>query len=257
MIQKSHRSAKTVDAAVGYQDPKSGQKFISMINQTIYIDGFINHLLCPLQCHLNVVQISEFPKFLGNNPSETTHALDLVDPFDALYSLIIRLQLTGVTSYFDVYSPSVAKYENNDIPKTYLTAEEPPWDPSMNEYSERETNMLDHQGHISIPATAARGSVFVMQFSHTHWLTMLLMLWIMTILQLHLQPRFRKPSVEPIVLAKRWGITPEKAQKTIQATSQRGIMTILYPSLSRRFRIFGRNLRYCLLASCIFRHDVC
>ena len=203
------------------------------------------------------MQISEVPKFLIENRNDATHAIELVGPFNATHLLIILLHLSWVTSYFDVDSPIIADYENVDIPKIHLTAEEPPWDPSMNEYSERETNMLDHQGHISIPATAARGSVFVMQFSHTHWLTMLLMLWIMTILQLHLQPRFRKPSVEPIVLAKRWGITPEKAQKTIQATSQRGIMTILYPSLSRRFRIFGRNLRYCLLASCIFRHDVC
>ena len=35
----------------------------------------------------------------------------------------------------------------------------------------------------------------------------------------------RKPLVEPIVLAKRWGITPEKAKKTIKATTQRGIRT--------------------------------
>ena len=41
-----------------------------------------------------------------------------------------------------------------------------------------------------------------------------------------------KPSLNPIVLAKRWGINPEKAQKTIQATMQRGIMTIFHPSLS-------------------------
>ena len=39
-----HRSAKTVDATVGYQDPQSGQKFILMINQAIHIDGLVNHL---------------------------------------------------------------------------------------------------------------------------------------------------------------------------------------------------------------------
>ena len=60
-----------------------------------------------------------------------------------------------------MYPPSEAEYENEDIPKIHLTAEEPPWDPSTNEYSERETQMLDHQGQISIPATAARGPVFV------------------------------------------------------------------------------------------------
>ena len=43
-----HRSAKTVDATVGYQDLQSGQKFILMISQTIQIYGLVNHLLCPI-----------------------------------------------------------------------------------------------------------------------------------------------------------------------------------------------------------------
>ena len=43
-----HRSAKTVDTAVGHQDPQSGHKFIIMINQAICIDGLENHLLCPI-----------------------------------------------------------------------------------------------------------------------------------------------------------------------------------------------------------------
>ena len=33
----SHRSAKTVEIAVGYQDPQSGQKCILMIQQSIFI----------------------------------------------------------------------------------------------------------------------------------------------------------------------------------------------------------------------------
>ena len=40
-------------------------------------------------------------------------------------------------------------------------------------------------------------------------------------------------TIEPIVLAKIWGITPEKAQKTIQGTTQRGICTMLHPLMSR------------------------
>ena len=138
MIQNGHRSAKTVDAIVGYQDSQSGQKFILMMNQAICIDGLVNHLLCPMQCHLNSVQISEVPKILTENSNKTTHAIELVDTFDAAHPLIILLQLSGVTSYFDVYSPSVAEYENVVIPKFHLTAEEPPWYPSTNEYSERE-----------------------------------------------------------------------------------------------------------------------
>ena len=71
-----HRCSKTVNAAVGYQDPQSGQKFILMINQAIYIDGLENHLLCPMQCHMNRVYISKVPRFLAGS-SVTTHAIEL------------------------------------------------------------------------------------------------------------------------------------------------------------------------------------
>ena len=74
---------------------------------------------------------------------------------------MILLQFSGVTSYFDVYSPSIADYEDEYIAKIHLTTEKYHWDPSTSEYSEREIQMLDHQGQISIPATVARGPVFV------------------------------------------------------------------------------------------------
>ena len=83
---------------------------------------------------------SKVPTFLAESPSMITHAIQLTDPFNTVHLLIFLLQLNGVTSY----SLSIAEYENEDIPKIYLTAEETPWDPSMNEYSERETQMLDH-----------------------------------------------------------------------------------------------------------------
>ena len=116
-----HRSAKTVDATVGYQDPQSGQKFVLIINQAIHIDGFNNHLLCPMKCQLNSVHISEVPKSLAESPSENIHTIELIDPSNAAHLLIIPLQLSSVTSYFDVYSLSITKYENKDIPMIHVT----------------------------------------------------------------------------------------------------------------------------------------
>ena len=75
-----------------------------------------------MQCCLNGVHISEVPKFQVECPSVTTHAIELADPFNAACLLIIPLQLSSVTSYFDVYSPSIAEYENEDILKIHLTA---------------------------------------------------------------------------------------------------------------------------------------
>ena len=80
-----------------------------------------------MQCHLNGVHNSEVPNYLAESLS-------------AAQLLFILLQLSSVTSFFDVYSLRMAE----NIPKIHVTAEEPPWDPSANKYSEKETYMLDH-----------------------------------------------------------------------------------------------------------------
>ena len=71
----------------------------------------------------NGIPINELSKFLAESPSVTTHAIELPDPFNAAYPLTILLQLIRVTSYFDVYSPSIADFEKEEIPKIHLTAE--------------------------------------------------------------------------------------------------------------------------------------
>ena len=103
--------------------------------------------------------------------------------------------------------------------------------------------MLDYQGQISIPVTMARGLVFVsavISSSLTNDATdamkkdnLVTALSAQIQISLVLIGTFRKPSVEPIVLAKRWGIISEKAQTTIQATTQRETRNILHPSLLR------------------------
>ena len=87
----SHRSAKTVDAPEGYQDPHSGQMFISMTSQAICINGLENNLICPMQCCLKNVHITEVPKFLTDSLSVTTHAIALADSFHIAHSLLIPL----------------------------------------------------------------------------------------------------------------------------------------------------------------------
>ena len=71
-----------------------------MTNLVIDIDSLENLLLCPMQCCLNGVHISEVPTFLTKSPRVTTHAIELADLFDAAHLLMILLQLSNVTSYF-------------------------------------------------------------------------------------------------------------------------------------------------------------
>ena len=57
-----------------------------------------------MQCYLNDVHVSEVPTFLAESSSETTCAIELTDPFNTVHPFIILLQLSGMTSYFDVHS---------------------------------------------------------------------------------------------------------------------------------------------------------
>ena len=43
----------------------------------------------------------------------------------------------------------------------------------------------------------------------------------------------RKPGIDPVTLARNWGIGLETAKRTVNATTQRGIQTVLHPTLSR------------------------
>ena len=104
-----------------------------MINQAICIDGLVNHLSCPKQCRPNGVQNREVSWFFFVIPSETNHFIEFLVPFVAAHLFIIPFQLSGVTGYYDVYSPRVVEYENDDIQKIYLNAEELTWDQSTNE----------------------------------------------------------------------------------------------------------------------------
>ena len=70
-----------------------------------------------MQCHVNGVLINEVPKFPAPIPSETTHAIQIENPFYATHPIIIPLKLNGVTSYFDVRKPTWEEYEDQNILK--------------------------------------------------------------------------------------------------------------------------------------------
>ena len=71
-----------------------------LINQVIEMKGLNYHLLCPMQCCIDGALIDEVPNFLVPSPSETTHAIQTVNPFNATHPLIIHWKLNGVTDYF-------------------------------------------------------------------------------------------------------------------------------------------------------------
>lgn len=74
------KTCSTISGAVAYDHPQTGQAYLLVFNQAIYAPHLEHHLLCPMQCRLNHVKISEVPKFLVNDPDEFTHAVAVEDP---------------------------------------------------------------------------------------------------------------------------------------------------------------------------------
>ena len=81
-------------SALAYQEPWSGQKCILMINQALQISGLEDHLLCPMQCHLNGMHTREVTTFLTERPNVATHSIHSLDPFDTAHPPIIPLRLS-------------------------------------------------------------------------------------------------------------------------------------------------------------------
>ena len=131
-----------------------------------------------------------------------------------------------------MFPPSITEYEDKGIPKSHLTVEEPTWDPSKSEYSERETLMLVQRGQISIPATAARGPAFVsavISYSMAYEATdamdndnLASSLEAQIQISIVLIGTVRTPSKDTIVLAKTWGITQRKHRRLYKPQQREG-----------------------------------
>ena len=65
------------------------------------------------------------------------------------------------------------------------------------------------------------------------------------------QASTRMQLTEPTDISENWGIGLEEVRHTLEYKTQRGLQTVIHPSLSRRFQKNDRKLRYRQL-----RHDV-
>ena len=62
----------------------------------------------------------------------------------------------------------------------------------------------------------------------------------------------RRNSVSPQLLARRWGTHLEMAKRTLDATTQRGVRSVLNPTMTCRYRTNDRQLRYRQLSHDMF-----
>jgi len=265
----------TVSGALAYDDPKTGEVYHLVINQAIHIPHLDHHLLCPMQCRVNDVIVNETPKFLAIDPTENSHALTIPDPDNHAQTVILPLALRGVTSLLNVRAPTYDEWSQNAFTRLHLTSESLTWDPTTTLYEDQEAAMTDYSGHV-VSRHAVRGHVSSLTINSLSSLTTDLAdvtdddnfadvltsnVQISSLatspnsidasLNGHIRSRRIMP-IDPLTLAARWQISPDRAKRTIVTTTQRGVRTCLNPTLSRRFPTNDRMLRYPRLLHTMF-----
>jgi hypothetical protein len=262
------KDLRTVSAALAYDDLLSGETVILMIHQAIYIPDLSHNLLSPMQLRLIDVIVNETPRFLTENPDEFTYTILIPDTATGR-PYVIPLGIHGVTSTFPTRKPSISEFES--LPHVELTSEDPPYDPHDTTFATQERSLittvwekgdrigvapssrrlcsvsrtLEAAKAISVGSDAA--TLSLKQTSVTHD-DMLLYDSITNNISVLRKYGSSGKQFKPEQLAKNWGIDLATAKRTIDVTTQRGVRTVLHPTLSRRFRTNDRQLRYRRLA---------
>jgi hypothetical protein len=76
-----------------------------VVHQAVYVPELQVNLLCPMQMQVNNVVVNDVPRFLLKHSGATDHALVVMGVDND--SLILPLQLNGVTSYLPTCKPTL------------------------------------------------------------------------------------------------------------------------------------------------------
>ena len=135
-------TARIVDAAVRYECPFSGQEFLFLVLNAIYIPAMKNNLLPPFIMREAGIIVRDTPKIQLTNPTEMDHAITFPDGFR------IPLSLWGIFSFFPTSKPT--ENEADDIEDVY-TLTPARINPHSDVYARNEEHMLDWEGNMVDP----------------------------------------------------------------------------------------------------------
>jgi hypothetical protein len=184
--------------------------------------------------------------------------------------LVIPLELHGVVSCFPTFKPTQFEFETCD--RYELTYESPEYDPSATTFHEQEDSMMDSWGNIKVSGDChpkrrqvcslrqkdAEVKLLSSKYSNTSAKLQdlssvlddgtLLAELDDTNLNLNIslvKSEMRdKAGVDAATLANNWGIGLEAAKRTRLVTTQRGIIRMIHPILTNRYKTNERQLRY-------------
>ena len=214
-----------VTAAIAYDDPKTGEVFVLVVHQAMHFSEMNNCLLSPMQLRLNDVKVNERPKFLMAKPTEKDHAIIAGE-------LLIPLDLHGITSFFHGRRPTMKEYE--ECERIELTYPDPQWSPHDGVYAEEEALQQDLDGTDRVNYRRIWAIHDEENFERD--LSEGLRVASLTSQDLEIaalssdNPRYK---LTPEALSKTWGVGITVATRTLEATTQRAVRTVVNPSVER------------------------
>jgi hypothetical protein len=162
------------------------------------------------------------------------HAIVIVD-------ILIPLQITGVTSYFNVQKPNEVKL-NDDVTYRHVHATNDRfWDPMDTILSENESN-LRFALPINVPYTPERyvRAITVSETNNTNELYH----QVVSTLEMVATGTRRKGTITAAELSKKWFIGVETARRTLDRTIQLGVRDFLNVKGTRRLQHTAHQLMY-------------
>ena len=256
-------SLRTVSAAVAYDHPDTGETLILLVNQAIEVPHMGHNLLSTMQLRLNDVIVNNVPKFLTDKPTEETHSIILKGGEELEDHLIIPLNVDGVTSTFPTRKPT--EYEIATCRRFDLTDPDKIYNPHDPFYAQAEEAAVatllqtgDREQPVRRLASVYKSLATARQVAAAHSQCSAVLLDIsptlndctfLTALENAVTVSSVKATttgsgIDAETLAKNWGIGIHTARRTLKVTTQRGVRSVLHPTLSRRFRTNDRQLRY-------------
>ena len=130
-----------VDGAIVYEEPYSGQPYILLIRNALYIPSMDINLIPPFIMRAGGVLVNEIPKIHCSNPRTTDHCISFRN-----HDLSIPLQLNGIFSFFHHRIPTMEELHGCD--KIFITPDSTTWNPNCDSFSRNEQSMTDYEGNI-------------------------------------------------------------------------------------------------------------
>ena len=246
-------TAEIVDAALCYDCEYTGETYLMIIRNAIYLRKMSTSLIPPFMMRMAGLEINECPKFLAKKPTVEHHSICFPEQ-----ELRIPLKIHGIISYLPVRTPSKEELSSLEV-LLELTPQTSVWNPHDDTFQIQEDSMLTFNGELKEPtkrnfivssviSRATDPVIFgedvtrrasEMGFSEHK------------IYSIKTADGVRS-SIKPADLASIWNIGLETARRTLKVTTRLCPRNVDDITLNRRYSVNDRMIRYRRIDAPIF-----